>query len=72
METNRTTASVLLFLGVVQFVLFLLKAINVLNWDWLWILSPLWVPYALFVIGGTLLIIYLFIENLKERFFNKQ
>jgi len=30
----------------------LLKIFNVITWSWIWILSPLWIPLAVFVIIG--------------------
>ena len=43
-----------------------LKLTNHINWDWLWVLSPLWIPIAcllgtaavLFLLGGIALLIH--------------
>jgi hypothetical protein len=40
------TAYLLLALGLV-----VLKALNLIDWSWVWVLAPLWIPLA----GGLLL-----------------
>lgn len=30
-------------------VFIVLKLTNNLDWDWLWVLSPLWIPFALVI-----------------------
>lgn len=35
--------------------LFTLKVIEILNWDWVWIVAPIWIPGLLF--GGFILTI---------------
>ena len=32
-------------------VFIILKATNVITWSWLWILSPIWITFALAIIG---------------------
>lgn len=45
-------------LGVVLFVVFLtLKLCNVINWAWVWVFAPLWMPIVLFF--GIYLLIFL-------------
>jgi len=31
-----------------------LKLTNVINWSWLWVLSPLWIPVALMLVVGVI------------------
>ena len=47
-----TTLLAILFIG--------LKLGGVIHWSWLWVLAPLWIPFALFVLF-LLLILILFI-----------
>jgi hypothetical protein len=35
------------FLGFLTLIFITLKLVNVLNWSWWWVLSPLWVPAAI-------------------------
>lgn len=37
----------LLFIG--------LKLGNVIDWSWIWVLSPIWIPYAMIIIGAFIL-----------------
>ncbi len=39
----------LLFIG--------LKLGNVIDWSWLWVLSPLWIPFAIFLVCAVPVVI---------------
>ena len=56
---------------ITQTVFFILKVTKVISWDWLWVLAPLWISYALIFIIGIGLILIMLICNIKERNFNK-
>lgn len=46
-------------LGGLLFVLFLgLKLCHVIDWDWVWVFAPLWVPIA--IVFGAFVLILLF------------
>lgn len=34
---------------ILALVFIVLKLINVINWSWLWVLSPLWLPFITLV-----------------------
>ena len=71
METDKT---IIAFLGttiLTQFVFFFLKITNVIDWNWGWILAPLWIPYSILIGGGLLVALYILLCNVKERIFNK-
>ena len=70
-EINKSGLIIILLIAVSQFALFVLKATNIINWGWEWILAPLWIPYALFIMFGIFMAIFLFICNVKERNFRK-
>jgi hypothetical protein len=37
----------------------ILKLCNVITWSWWWVLSPLWIPIAIsVVIGGIILLLF--------------
>ncbi len=38
------------FVGLLQIVFIVLKLIGVINWSWLWVLSPIWITVALIMI----------------------
>ena len=49
---------------VLLIVFIVLKACNLIDWSWGWVLSPLWIPLSLVVV---LVIIVLFIYFTKSR-----
>lgn len=58
-EVSSTTKSGGIgFCGLLTIVFIVLKLTNVIAWSWLWILSPLWIP---FVIGFVFLIVFLIV-----------
>ena len=38
------------FLGLLALVFITLKLTGVIAWSWLWVLSPLWIGFAVFVV----------------------
>jgi hypothetical protein len=50
MSTSTNTASGGIGLGGALTILFIaLKLLGKINWSWWWVLSPLWIPLAIFV-----------------------
>ena len=43
------------FTDLLLIVFIVLKLTNVINWSWWWVLSPLWIPYALVLLVVLLL-----------------
>ena len=48
------------FLGALAILFIALKLLNQITWSWWWVLSPIWIPFAvvliiLIVIGGIML-----------------
>lgn len=51
-------------LPIIIFVVFLvLKLTNNIDWSWIWVTSPLWIPFA-FILGISLLILSVIIISL--------
>ena len=46
------------FTGLLTIVFIVLKLLGVINWSWLWVLSPLWISFALVV--AILIIMWIF------------
>jgi hypothetical protein len=38
------------FLGVLALIFITLKLIGEITWSWVWVLSPIWLPFALFIL----------------------
>ena len=59
MDNNKqTTSGGIGFTGLLTIVFIVLKLIGVISWSWLWVLSPLWIGFAIVVV---LVIIALFL-----------
>lgn len=69
MENNKTTIFNISFTGALTIAFIVLKLCNVINWSWIWVLSPLWIEFALFLAGLFILSIISIIaiwKNTKE------
>lgn len=57
MSDNKTTTikSGMGFSGVLTIVFIVLKLIGIIEWSWLWVLSPLWISWAITL--GVLIVI---------------
>ena len=50
------------FTGLLTVVFITLKLIGIIDWPWVWVLSPIWISFLLFVIVvGILFIIMWFV-----------
>jgi len=50
------------FSGLLTIVFIVLKLIGIINWSWLWVLSPLWIETAL----GIAIILILFVYYCRK------
>lgn len=71
MGKTSSTASIsgIGFTGLLTIVFIVLKLTNVINWSWLWVLSPVWIEIAL-VIAIILIglgVTYLIIKPIEKR-----
>lgn len=44
-----------------------LKLTHVIDWSWWWVLSPFWIPVALFAVGFFLLALFAVIKSLVTK-----
>jgi energy-coupling factor transporter transmembrane protein EcfT len=51
------------FLGILTLIFITLKLTGHITWSWLWVLSPLWIPLALFAVLVVALVVW---ENLYK------
>lgn len=38
------------FFGILELIFITLKLCNIITWSWLWVLSPIWIGFILFII----------------------
>jgi hypothetical protein len=46
------------FCGLLTIAFIVLKLIGFINWSWWWVLSPLWLPTAVFILGVLIFILW--------------
>lgn len=51
------------FLGVLTLIFIVLKLCGVINWSWIWVLAPSWIPIILVIV---IIIIAIFIGIIKK------
>lgn len=59
-ETNNRSTGGIGFCGLLTIVFIALKLCKVIDWSWLWVLSPLWISMGLGIIALVItLILYI-------------
>ena len=46
---NKAGSSGISFVGLLQIAFIVLKLTGVINWSWVWVLSPIWISIVLLV-----------------------
>jgi len=46
------------FCGLLTIVFVVLKLCKVIFWSWLWILSPLWIPLSIYLVGIIIILLF--------------
>ena len=54
------------FIGVLTIVFIVLKLLNVIDWSWWWVLSPLWISFGLSILVIVIIVIIAIISVYKE------
>jgi hypothetical protein len=48
--SNSSSSGGIGFLGMLAIVFIVLKLTETIAWSWWWVLAPLWMPFALFIL----------------------
>ena len=59
---NKSGTGGLSFLSALQIAFIVLKLTGFIEWSWLWVLSPMWLPVMLF---GALFVVFIVLEGRK-------
>lgn len=53
MEDNNGsgTAGIIGFFGLIAAVFIALKLIGIIKWNWIWVLSPVWIPTVILIVS---------------------
>lgn len=54
------------FTGLLTLIFITLKLTNIINWSWLWVLSPLWIAWAIGFVFLFVCVIVVVLLNLKS------
>ena len=68
MKDNNTvykSGSGIGFAGVLTIVFVILKLVGVINWPWIWVLSPIWISIGIALIFALILFIIFIIIKRK-------
>lgn len=58
-ESSTSSASGISFFGALALIFIVLKLVGVIDWSWVWVLSPIWISWIIFaVIFIITLVIY--------------
>lgn len=49
MDSKQTSSGGIGFAGLLTIAFIVLKLCKVINWSWVWVLSPLWISFGLVV-----------------------
>jgi len=49
MEQNNSSRNGISFCGLLTIVFIVLKLVGVIQWSWIWVLSPIWIPVLLVI-----------------------
>ena len=50
MSQKTTQSSGIGFAGLLTIAFIVLKLTNVITWSWLWVLSPIWIPFTIVIL----------------------
>lgn len=59
MNKGNSGKKCIVFIGALTLAFFILKLCDLIDWDWVWILSPLWITMLLVLVA---VLFYIFID----------
>jgi fatty acid desaturase len=68
MEKFRATNGIS-FCGALTILFIALKLLGEIDWNWFWVLSPLWIPYGIWLILCIILLFFFKSEKSKWLWF---
>ena len=66
-ETNNTVKTGGIgFCGLLCIVFITLKLIGIINWSWLWVLAPIWIPFVFWLVVIVIILVCVFIKSILK------
>ncbi len=66
-SNNSSSTAGVGFTGLLAIAFIILKLVGVIDWRWLWVLSPLWIPVALYILYTIFMIILVSLPSNKNK-----
>lgn len=66
LEVNNTTAGGIGFCGLLAVAFIVLKLTGVINWSWLWVLAPIWIPTAITLAIIVIVLVVILVRELTK------
>ena len=57
MEKNNNTSGGIGFVGLLTICFIVLKLIGIINWSWLWVISPIWISAIIVIVLAIIFIV---------------
>ena len=61
-STSRATSGIG-FCGLLTIAFIVLKLVGVIDWPWIWVLAPMWISVALFVLIIVVILLIVFFKG---------
>ena len=61
MDNKTSSSGGIGFCGLLAIVFIVLKLLGIIQWPWIWVLSPIWIPSIIIII-----LLIIIIKKLKE------
>ena len=65
-ERNNTAAVWMTLCGLFDITLIVLKLTGVINWSWLWVLAPIWIPTAITLAIIVIVLVVVLVRELTK------
>jgi hypothetical protein len=62
-DTSKTQVNVT-FPGLLTILFIGLKLGNIIDWPWVWVLSPIWIPVALLLVVALISVIIVLVDDM--------
>ena len=65
-RNNGSTAGGIGFCGLLTIAFIVLKLTGVINWSWLWVLAPIWIPTAITLAIIVIVLVVILVRELTK------
>lgn len=63
-NSNNSVGGRVGFIGLLAILFIGLKLTGVINWSWLWVLSPIWIPFVAVIVMFAVFLVFFVIKEL--------